>query len=110
MCGGFCLLVCLGGVWNLSVVFQDSWRKPQVRKGDLQASAEMSEKADKCFVPARFDGRTMATQQQCEREGRLVSRQTIVFALEDEIPADEVEKGRSGELLKERFENHEGRT
>lgn len=103
MCGGFCLLVCLGGVWNLSVVFQ-------VRKGDLQASAEMSEKADKCFVPARFDGRTMATQQQCEREGRLVSRQTIVFALEDEIPADEVEKGRSGELLKERFENHEGRT
>lgn len=41
-------------------------------------------------------------KQQCEREGRLVSRQTTVFALDELIPADEVEKGRSGELLKEK--------
>lgn len=79
---------------NLPIAFHDSWRKSQVRKGDLEASAERCEKADKWFVPARLTGRTKAMQQQCEGEGRLVSRRTTVFALEELIPVAEVEKGR----------------
>lgn len=75
---------------------------PRSERVIWKSSAETCEKADKWFVPAGLTGRAKALQQRCEREGRLVSRRTTVFALEELIPAAEEGKGRSGGLLTDR--------
>lgn len=50
---------------NLPITFQESWRKSQARKGDLEARAEMSEEADHWCVPA---GSTEVVQQPWREE------------------------------------------
>lgn len=49
--------------------------------GDLEASAEMCEKADELILFASFGDRTMVIQHQHEREDKLVSSRAIIFAL-----------------------------
>lgn len=80
---------------NPPIAFQESWRKPQVRKGGLEASAG--------GLKGLINGLSLLGGQglciAMERGGRLGGRNSSGLALEELIPADEVGKGRPGEAV-----------